>query len=344
MRPRRKWPTVLAATILTLATLVMFAYLYVQSQKPPFTSSAIRITPDAGTYTVEGVTVRTQQGTVGAPTELIVTSPVQKLHDKSRPFAELNAPNVEFDMSLAGGAQPLKPLDVEIPLTGAFLPPGANPEHALLYSPNKAGEWRLVPGYVENDVLHAQLSSLSPKHIAFASTAALIQTVLGDWHTQAQQDTGECKHELGDGESKVTLTGSGWEKNANSAVHPCLTLQGSELKLKVANNSAVMWSMATSGPAVSAASSSVEVEMVRLIAKNLPHDKNTKAFLAEDHDAWVDIKADSLPVTVQMRADAIPFLAQSIWIAVKFGVGVFSGKSWQGQIYPIVRNTILASD
>jgi hypothetical protein len=295
-------------------------------EKPIVRPATAELTPGASNHVLEDVTIAVAENTVNVPTELYVFKPEPKPDEPSLPFGGNGLPNVQFDISLARGAQPLQPLDVKIPLSGKFLPPGANPEHALLYSPNKAGEWRLVPGIVENGVLHAQVASLSPKHIVYATPAAVIQAVLGDLYTQSQQDAGDCKHEQTTADGKVLLGGSSWEKSANSAVHPCLTQQNGEIKLKIANNSAIMWSMATSGPAIDANTSSNETEMIRLIAKWLPHDKNVKAFLAEDHDAWVDVDTSSLPLTVQMRADATPFLANSIWIAVKFGVGLFSGK------------------
>lgn len=327
MRYRWRAPAALSVVV---ALLLSAGCSWFESEEKPKSATTTEIVPEGGRHTLENIVITAPKGTVTSATKLTVTGPVRKQDDASLPFGGLKAPNVQFDISLADGAQPLKPLDVEIPLTGNFLPSGAKPEHALLYSPNKAGEWRLVPGIVEKGVLHAKVASLSPKHIVFATPAALIKTVLDDLYTQSQRDAGGCKHEQTDAEGKVLLDGSGWEKNANSAVHPCLTQQNGKIKLKVTNNSALMWSIATSGPAVDASTDSTEIEMVRLIARSLPHDKKVKAFLAEGHDAWININDDALPVTVQMRADAVPFLANTIWIAVKFGVGVFSGKSGDG--------------
>lgn len=305
--------------------------LFDKDEAPKPTGTA-NVTAEGSAHTLENVTITVAPNTVSAPTNLTVTTPAPKPDDSSLPFGGLNAPNVQFDISLAGDVQPLQPLDVKIPLTGKFLPNGAKPEHALLYSPNEAGEWRLVPSIVENGVLHAKVAHLSPKHITYATPTAIFQAVAGDLYNQAQQSAGNCEREYGSGADKVTLGGSGWEKSANSVVHPCLTKKNGKLSLKITNNSAIMWSVATSGPQVNADSGSTEVEMIKAIAKILPHDKNLKAFLAEDDDAVVEIDNDALPATVQMRADAVQFLAQAIWISVKFGVGVFSGKSGDGVI------------
>lgn|GEM_PF-5161627 len=294
----------------------------------PKVKNAVEVTTGGGSYTVDGITINVEPQTVQVNTKLTVSQPITQQGATPRPFSEASNSNVQFDISLADGSQPLKPLDVQIPLKGAFLPTGTVAEHALLYSPNTAGEWRLVPSVVENGVLHTKLTHLSPKNISFASPLTIISGVGPNMAKDyVPRDVSNCDRE-GDTAAigKVKLAGSGWTRDTSSVIHPCLVEQNGALKLKVTNNNDLMWLMTSSGPAIFS-QGNTEAEIVKLITKTFYNDAKVKAYLAEDSDAWIDITSDDLPVTVQLRADPNTFLANSVWVGLKFGVSVLTGTS-----------------
>lgn len=288
------------------------------------TPNSASITPDASIHTLENITIGVAPGTVTTPTNLSVSTPAPKPDEPSLPFGGAGLPNVQFDISLAGGAQPQQPLDVKIPLSGKFLPPGANPEHALLYSPNKAGEWRLVPGIVENGVLHAQIASLSPKHIVFPGPLTIVS---GSIPTQVAsnlpKDVTDCSREYTTKNGKIILAGSGWRSDTTSPVHPCLIDDNGMPKLKVVNNTPLMWTIAADGTTVTS-QADLDDEMIKFIAKAFNTDQRVQAYLADGDEAWADIKV--LPTTVQLRANPDTYLASALWVGTKMLTAVLTGE------------------
>jgi hypothetical protein len=297
--------------------------LFNREDKPDLPNSA-NITPDASTHTLENITINVAPQTVNTPTNLSVSPPAPKPDEPSLPFGGAGLPNVQFDISLAGGAQPQQPLDVKIPLSGKFLPPGANPEHALLYSPNKAGEWRLVPGIVENGVLHAQVASLSPKHIVFPGPLTIIS---GSIPTQVAnnlpKDIPNCPREYTTKNGKIILAGRGWRSDTTSPVHPCLIDDNGMPKLKVVNNTPLMWTIAADGTTVTS-QADLDDEMIKFIAKSFNADQRVQAYLADGDEAWADIKV--LPTTVQLRANPDTYLASALWVGTKMLTAVLTGE------------------
>jgi hypothetical protein len=294
-------------------------------EKPIVRPATAELTPGASNHVLEDVTIAVAENTVNVPTELYVFKPEPKPDEPSLPFGGNGLPNVQFDISLARGAQPLQPLDVKIPLSGKFLPPGANPEHALLYSPNKAGEWRLVPGIVENGVLHAQVASLSPKHIVFFDPVANFLQTIGKWEAEGVKD---CNREITTAATgKIKLGGSGWKNANDSPLHPCLVEENGKAQLRVGNNSTIMWSVASNGPSVNAPRGGTEDELIKLIVKTFNSDKRVKAYLAEGDATWTEIDNNSLPVTLEFRANPDTFLARAFWVGLNMSVGMLTGTS-----------------
>lgn len=321
MQRAQRVPAALGVVI----TLLLSAGCSFDKDEPPKSNATAEITTDASTHTLENITISVVPNTVNAPTKLSVSPPMQQLSGASRPFGDLTGTSVQFDISLAGQAQPLQPLDVKIPLSGNFLPAGAKPEHALLYSPNEAGQWRLVPSVVENETLTAKVASLSPKHIVFFDPLEDFWQKIGQWQPEGVKD---CNREITTSETgKIKLGGSGWKTSTDSPVHPCLVEENGKAMLRVSNNSSIMWSVASSGPSINTPGAEVEAEFVKLIVKKFNADERIKAYLAEGDATWTPIDSNSLPTTLQFRANPDTFLARAFWVALNMAVGMFTGTS-----------------
>jgi len=286
-------------------------------------SGTAEITTNGGNFTVGDIAFNVVPKTVEKTTKLTVSAPTVQKGATPRPLGTATSTNVQFDISLAGGAQPLEPLDVQIPLNGAFLPAGAKPENARIYTPSDDG-WRLVPSVVKNGVLHTKLAHLSPKNISFALPGEIWDSI-NPWKPQEVKN---CNRELTTtATGKVTLGGDGWKKDTSSVLHPCLVQENGKAMLRVGNNAGIMWSVASNGPSINSPDGSVEIGMVKLIAKTLAPNNKVKAYLAEGDATWTKIDQGNLPVTLEFKADPSTFLSQALWVGLNMSVGMFTGTS-----------------
>lgn len=317
---RRTWR---APVALGAAIALLLAGCSTDKSDKPKNNGSVEITKDGGSFPVGGLTINVAPQTVQANTKLTVSTPTVQKGSTPRPLGSANSTNVQFDISLAGGAQPLEPLDVQIPLQGAFLPAGAKPENARIYTPTTTVGWRLVPSIVKGNVLHAKLSHLSPKNISFASPGELWDSIASQWEPQEVKN---CNRELTTGATgKVKLGGDGWKNDTSSVLHPCLMEENGKTMLRVGNNTGLMWSVASSGANINAPDSSAEAGIVKLIVKTLTPNNKVKAYLAEGDATWTNVTKDDLPATLEFRADPNTFLAQAFWVGLNMAVGMFTG-------------------
>jgi hypothetical protein len=139
----------LTAVAVTLAVALAATSIWVSRPDPgeqPTASpaagaaSSATVDPAGGTYHLSGFTITALPGTVKAPTLLSVGTPRRLGPEERAPLARASRGRVvQFDVALAGGLQPRKPLGVAVPLAGPLLPQGAKPEQALLYNTARRG-------------------------------------------------------------------------------------------------------------------------------------------------------------------------------------------------------------
>jgi hypothetical protein len=317
-----RWLAFGAATLVAASLLVACSS---KSEKQP--SNSVKVRADkAGTYHLGDLTVTVPAGAVPRDTQLSATKPVI-IDRKSAP---LGAASVQFDLSLADGLEPTKPLDVAIPLRGGYLPSGANPAQALLYTPAPDGRGqRLVPATVDgNNVLHAQLVHLSPKTVTYADDQTLMN-LAGVGAPNSTTSPSDCQVSVTTPTGKVQFTSANknWSGQGNSPVFACLALDGSNAKLSIINRlSHILAVASTDGLTLSTNSGDAEEELVKKLAdKMFPPDKAIKTYLGRDDVLTTPLPPASLPATVQLKADPSTFLAEAAWSSLKFLVGVVSG-------------------
>jgi hypothetical protein len=200
--------------------------------EPAGATSSVTVDSAGGTYHLSGLTITALPGTVKAPT-LLTVSPPRRLGPRAQaPLARASRGRVvQFDVSLADGLQPLKPLQVTVPLAGTLLPDGAKPEQALLYSSAPRGTgFQLVAAMTDHSgVLHAALNHLSGKYVTYLDPTIYAKSIADDLLPPpgiGRERPPDCLDEISSRNAgKVRLGPAvGWSNGRTSTVHPCLEL------------------------------------------------------------------------------------------------------------------------
>lgn len=287
---------------------------------------SVTVTPQRGTYKLGDLTVTMPAGAVPAKTTLRLQQP-SAMPSTHGPLAGARKAAVQFDLSLSGGAEPRKPIDVAIPLAGAFLPRGMTPKQALLYTPGPHGKgWQLVPALVDaENVLHASLYHLSPKAITYSPALSLQDAInsggLKALSSGCNQDTTTATT------GKVMLGGSGWSTKPASPVYACLQSDGTHLNVRIDNHYHYMWSIASTTNVATVQTDDPETAIVKLLATGAYGSPKVKTYLATDETANVSITADDLPATIELRADPSTFMAENAWLSIKLAFSLFMGEN-----------------
>ena len=303
-----------------------------------------------GQYTVGGITVTVPEGSVKNGTTLSVSTPnASAAGDTSVPLTGARQSAVHFDISLSGGAQPAagKPFEVSVPLEGGYLPAGAQPAHALLYSPGRTGkEWRLVPATVSADgVLHAKLEHLSSKAIVYIDDTQLQELIVSPAVAMgARPDCSGSVISPSTGRLRFGSRSTGWSDNADSPLLVCMFPSGDGVGLSIRNRVNLILSVAaTDGLTLSSPASGAEDELARRLADRLFPNPVIRTYLSRNAELTTPLPAASLPATVELRGDPNTFLAEAVFNSVKFLVGIFVGRK-SGEVAQDIRNLIEAPD
>lgn len=279
----------------------------------------------SGTYTLGELTVHVPDGAVKVGTRLTMIEP-----KSYKPASSLFKASSTFDLSFEGGAQPLKPLTIELKLQGKFLPAGVRPDQALLYTPAPNGDgWRLLPAIVEGDVLKAQVPHLSPKTVSYLLDEPL-RGIVSPSLLGTPQD-GDCKTEVKTNElGKVKISGmTGWSTTKpDSPIRACLNAAGKTAMLSVSNRVEYILSVAaTKGVKFDVGGETTDDERYTIeLAKQLFNNKATQAFLPRRAVLDAQLTASNLPATVELRAEPNVFLAEAIWGSLKFLASIATGE------------------
>lgn len=280
----------------------------------------------ADTYQLGDLTVKTAEGSVPKDTELRLTKPKSLKNDNGALFG---VNTVGFDLSLEGEAQPAAPLDISVPLTSDYVPPGAEPQNALLYTPMPSGNgmMELVPAVVNNGVLHARLHHLSPKIITYPND----QDFLGLAGIRPKiQSRPDCQTSVttSAGPVKFTDASKGWDNKDGSPIQACLSVKDGQAEMAITNRVEYLMAMAaTNGLQLSTASDSADERMVAFLAALIFPSKKIKAYVGHNATMNIPLPAASLPATVELQADPSSFLAQAGWSSLRFMVSILTGTS-----------------
>jgi hypothetical protein len=312
------------------------------------TTHTATVGPDGGEFRLGELTVVVPAGAVSAGTRLSATAPKTEPADHSdAALRGVRQSAVTFDVSLAGGAQPApgKALDIAVPLKGGFLPPGAQPNHALLYTPAASGAqgWRLVPATVDDGVLHAKLGHLSPKTIAYLDDRALQDAIAsGAVSVEARPDCAQSVTSRTAGKVQIGKASTGWSTNADSPIFACLFASGDDASLSIRNRVNVILSVAaTGGLTLGSPQTTAEEEIAKRLADLLFPNPAIKAYLSRGAELTAVLPAASLPATVELRGDPNTFLAEAAWTALRIVVGLVVGKN-SGEVAREVKMVIEA--
>src|SRR5687767_12164528 len=159
----KRWYQRMVAVILTAVIVVSSAACTKSGDDLTATVGA-----RGGEYKVGELTVKISEGTVTQDTKLTLTKP-QTIATQQGWHAGSRQPGVRFDLSLANGQQPKKPVEIAIPLKGEFLSKGMKPEHAFLFTRTANGKHNIiVPAQVDADgVMRASLTHFSEKDVLY---------------------------------------------------------------------------------------------------------------------------------------------------------------------------------
>jgi hypothetical protein len=297
------------------------------------------VSPNGGTYQLgDKLTVTAPAGAVAADTTLSATQVEELTNGEPAPLQDARKGLVHFDLSLADGKQPLKPLELTAHLQGNLLPDGTTPSQAMLYTASPDGNgYQLIPATLDaSNTLHAQLTHLSPKFLAFLDPATLVVS-LAQLQKPAPNVPNCAQDATTPATGKVTLSGDGWTTKTDSPVHPCLKVDGSQLKLEIANNIHYVWSVkASHGVTVVSPSDDVNDEMVKAVTNFLYPELRPAAHLSRSSLATATIPAASLPALVQLQANPSTYLGEITWFALNFLAEITLGVNEAGAAKAVV--------
>lgn len=340
----RRWKPVLAVGLI-VAVLVVAAFFYFKPDSQPVSTSgdsSHEVSAKGGTFKFhDGIEITVPEGAVDDGTTLSVGKVSQLDETESAPFSGVRSGAVMFDVSLSkdgnDSIQPSEPLDITIPLAGQLLPEGANPSSALLYTANEAGNgfWYVPPPLddngvplLEEGVLHGKLYHLSPKYISYLDEDKFLKQFGLKNGDVVQPEDCHSKVETPAGEVEFGSANDGWSNDDESSpIFACLTADGDGVPhVGIANNANYVLSVAsTEGVEIAESRDDFEEELTKLFSELVFPDDRIDAFLGRDGRLDVVTPTDSLPATVQLKADPNTFLAEIGGFAIKFVANIFTG-------------------
>lgn len=311
--------------------------------------NSVTVGTSGGTFTFsDGLVVTVPKGAVDDGTTLSATTPVSLRKQDSGPFNGIRSAGVKFDISLAKGdkrdIQPKKPLEVDIPLKGKYLPDDADHTRALLYTPGVGGAgYELVPTVSRRNVLHGWLAHLSPKYVAYVSDQALLDSF---YPKKAEEERGNCKQQITISGQKVKIGGSshGWSLNDNSPIFACLYTSDGDVRVGISNRIDYILSVATtSNVRLVASKGDAEEEIVKAFSSTLFPNYKIKAYAGRNGKLVGSMDVNNLPGTIELVGDPNTFLAEGAWRAIGVIAGVFIGKDSSGTAQ-VVKQIIESAD
>jgi hypothetical protein len=297
---------------------------------PPPATRAAQVGPDGGSFVFGDTTVVVPPGAVAEPAALTVTEPATVGDPAAVPLGVSGA--LRLDIALAGGrVQPAVPLELQwrLPETvRAELRAGKLP---LLYSAaaDRAG-FEMLPGVVDGDgFLTSQLPHLSLKWLAVLDPRNLVTGLAKvlDAGPVLEPPPADCAAEVDlPGRGRVTLGGTGWSRSRNSGIHPCLKVQGDGLLLQLRNNAFVNWPVrATAGVTLKTGYTTIDDAAVAAIVSMVPGTPPGQVTLPRGANVLAVVPAGALPAKVAAQPNPGPFLAEAVWFALNFLVGIALG-------------------
>jgi hypothetical protein len=304
-------------------------------QKP----GVVTVDSDGGTYKLlDGLVVHVPKGAVDHSTTLTMTPPRLLTSADTGPQQDHRTAGVVFDLSLSRGKQhdiqPKLSLGYKLPVAGRFLPPGADPKQALVYT--STGDPRIQYGNVLNGVNAQNVASgefphLSPKYVVFLDGDAFSKTFgIKDKELTSSE---KCKQEISLGDkSKVKIGGQtrGWSLKKGSPIFACLTAgkDGGAPVLGIANRLNYILSVASSGGIeMKSSSGDADEEMVKYFAKAVFGNKAIKTFVGEGGKLVANMPPSKLPALIQLATDPNTYLSELGLFAVNFLVTLEFGQS-----------------
>lgn len=300
--------------------------------------SSVEISAKGGEYKLGDVTVKVSEGTVSQETELLLTkaetiTPQQGWHAGSR------QPGVRFDLSLANGQQPKKPVEVAIPLKGSFLPSGAKPEHAFLFTRTANGKHNIiVPAEVDSaGVLHAKLTHFSEKNVLYFTPDDMAKMVESG-ALQVMPQIGCTTWLEAPGRFKVASS------SAPDRIEGCLEVVGKTATMTASNKTSYMWSVSASqsGTTIVDTVDSIEQQGIEAIAKIFPQNWG-KSFMAPGGFVRGNLESAKMPNTFTFKAEPVNFYAEIIWMALTFAIEMSTGNK-PNEALDMVKAFVAASE
>jgi|GEM_PF-6575259 len=285
--------------------------------------TSVTISPNGGSYAVSGMTVTAPKGAVAKPTLLTVSD--------ARVVSGANAPlggtAVRFNIAFDGGAEPVQPLQLSIPLSGAFLPAGAKPANAVFYTSTADNKsYRLLPYDVQNGVLTATVPHLSDKEVAFVDPQKVAQSITRTQPAPAQNDC--TKQQL----PNIGEVDAAANNNGNGRVGVCLRLDGNNLSLHLSDKSNYTWSVQSPGDLqFGLPLETADDATDRIITPLVLPEPDVRSYLL--HGGELDVKnitSQSLPLTVSLLTSNNGLLGEALWDVVKVMVEFYTGENAEG--------------
>lgn len=320
--------------MLTCIGAVMYAMGFVPfapiESSPSQDSTTQQVDAKGGTFTFGDITVVVPKDTVRAEAQLRVSQPQRMVKGQSGPLATHRTSGAQFDVSLLQRnveLQPEKPLQVSIPLRGAFAQPQGDGMRALAYTADGHGGYMLLPATTANGVLAVEMDHLSAKYVTFVSDDELLQDFKSE---TVKNNPGACSQQVTVGGTKVKFGSAsrGWSLDKDSALFACLA-KGSDgyVRVNMINRIDYILSVAaTSNVRLAATSGSGEAEIIKSFARAIFHPKKVKAYAALDEEVVGSVKVGDLPATIELQGDPHTYLAEAVWRALTVSTAVFIGE------------------
>lgn len=259
-----------------------------------------------------GVEVAVPKDAVTSDSRLTVTNPVTS----PLPIPGTAKTAVQFDVSLEQNGkkdvQPSQPLSATVDLTGAWLPAGAKPQDAKVYTPIDGRLW-MVPSQVVGTKLTMSLGHLSPKYITYVSDADLIKSFDAN---RVKKDPGSCAQQIAvdGGKVKFGSDAKGWSTKKDSPILACL-YKGTDgyARIGILNRVPYVLSVSTDSKfRADESQGTADAELIKMVTRKLFPDANTQRLVAEGDTFVGSVKIDDLPSTINVRADIDTFISDVI--------------------------------
>lgn len=328
----KRWRIVIGL-IAFLAVIALVAATVVAVRSSHHVSGTVTVQPNRASHLKVGnVTVTVPTGAVRAETKLSISQPKQiPASSMGNPLNAALGTSVAFDVKFADGQQPLKPLGVEVKLSGTYLPSGNNPQRTVFYTALPQGGYELIPASVTNNVLTAQLDHLSWKILAWPDIQGWIKDALSHVFPSTvfrkRSEISGCDKQAKRSDVTVRFDGqqSGWSDSRTSGAHPCLKFdKKGRVAVEVHNNAMTFWVVASSGNSmVGVPNEDFDRGVIKVFTRIIGTPRNTKAILGRSETMTVTSDVDELPLTIQMESTPATQEAEALLGALYLVMDVF---------------------